>query len=117
MLVGYYNRQSLHDTTDHTTPCKKTKTSSFEEMVKNYERPITSKKSVADGKHDAWWKFIHGKSSPADDMCKVPDVSVVPPVTEKKEILFFKQNLPKALPTASMKRPPTVLQEVCRYVV
>ena len=113
MLLGLdYDRQISRDTADYAIPCKKIKTSSFEEMVKNYERPITSKKSVAGGKHNAWWKFIHGKSSPADDVCKVPDVSVVPPVTEKKEILFFKQNLLKKLPTASMKRPPTVLQEV-----
>ena len=116
VLLGLdYDRQQ--DTIGHTVPSKKIKTSSFEEMINNYERPVINKKHntskpIVNGKHEAWRKFTHEKSSPADDMCKVPDISVVPPVADRKASLFFNQNLPKKPPIASMKRPPTVLQEV-----
>ena len=113
MLLGLdYDRQDTYHTVNNTVPSKKIKTSSFEEMINNYERPITSKKHIkptVTGKHEAWRKFTHEKSSSADDMCKVPDISVVPSVTDRKANLFFNHNLPKK---PSMKRPPTVLQEV-----
>ena len=114
VLLGldHDRQQDTYDSVNHTVPSKKIKTSSFEEMINNYERPVTSKrhnKPIVTGKHEAWRKFTHEKSSPADDMRKVPDISVVPSVADRKGSLFFNHNLPKK---PSMKRPPTVLQEV-----
>ena len=117
VLLGldYDRQQDPYDTVNHTIPSKKKiKTSSFEEMINNYERPVTSKKHgkpIVNGKHEAWRKFTHEKSSSVDDTCKVPDISVVP-IADRKASFFFNQNLPKKPPIASMKRPPTVLQEV-----
>ena len=121
VLLGldYDRQQNSYDTVDQTVPSKKIKTSSFEEMIDNYERPVTKKKHskppMVNGKHDAWRKFTHEKLSPVGDMRKVPDISVVPPVVDRKASLFFKQNLSKKPPIASMKMPPTVLQEVFRH--
>lgn len=114
MLLGldYDRQQDPYDKVNCTVSSKKVKTSSFEEMINNYERPVTSKKHnkpIVTGKHEAWRKFTHEKSLPADDVRKVPDISVVPSVADRKASLFFNHNLPKK---PSMKRPPTVLQEV-----
>ena len=119
--LDYDREQDPYDTISHTVPAKKTKISSFEEMISNYEKPATSKKSsksvTSDNNNYAWWKFVtHEKSSPNDDTCKVPDiVSMEPPAADRKATSFFKQKLPKKS-IAAMKRPPTVLQEVVKQL-
>lgn len=115
VLLGldYDREQDTNDTASSGVPAKKAKISSFEEMINNYEMSAISKKNskvVTNGNHGAWRKFTHEKSSPKDDVCKVPDIEE-PPAAERKASLFFKQKLPKKS-IASMKRPPTVLQEV-----
>lgn len=120
VLLGldYDRKQDSYDTVDYSVPTKKAKISSFEEMINNYERPVTSKYSkpvAAIDKHDAWRKFTHEESSSLnDDICKVPDINMEPSFVDGKGSVFFKQKLLPKRPMgiASMKRPATVLQEV-----
>ena len=119
--LDYDKEQDPYDTIGDAVPAKKAKISSFEEMISKYERPATSKKNskpvTSENNNYAWWKFVtHEKLSPSDETCKVPDVVLMePPATDRKAPLFFKQKLPKKS-IASMKRPPTVLQEVITHV-
>ena len=116
MLLGLDYEGGHDGTVGHVAVpgSKKAKTSLFEKMINNFEKPTTSSKPVASGNHDAWRKFTHEKFS-TDETCRVPDISVEIPV-DRKTNLFFKQKLPKKPKNiALIKRPSTVLQEVAIY--
>jgi len=118
VLLGldYERGHDSYDMVDCIVPsAKKAKISSFEEMITKYEKPAATSiksysKPVAVGNHEAWRRFTHEKSLPTNEMCRVPDISVELPAN-KKTNLFFNQKQPEK-PISSMKRPPTVLQEV-----
>ena len=98
---------------------KKAKTSSFEEMINNYEKPAKNKtnlntvsKGASKSRHEEWRKFTHEKESPhVTNLHQVPDTSKASEAPVDKTSLFFRKQAPKkqAFPK---RRPLTVLQEV-----
>jgi len=96
-------------------------TSSFEQMINNYEKPAKTKtvnsvgKGAAKSRHEEWRKFTHKtKESPhIAYVHQVPDTSTtLDAPNDNKTSLFFRQRAPKKQILPKI-RPSTVLQEVC----
>jgi len=98
---------------------KKAKTtSSFEEMINNYEKPAKKKtnlNTVSEGviRHEKWRKFTHEKGlTHVADQHQVPDTSKASEgPADDTTSLFFRHRATKKQVFPS-KRPSTVLQEV-----